>query len=255
MTTSIVDRLREGENELVVANKMLNEQDKLKSQYVLTVSHDLKGSLSSIQSCLKVVLSNLTGEISEKAREMIARAEQRTRSILYFVKDLLDLSRIRAEKPFEKKKTPLKPLVLKVIDQLKHRANAKKLTLKIEHFPNRNVKADPETLEHVFLNLIQNAIRYTPQSGEVCVRCHELNENGFFQVSVSDTGIGISQEDLPHIFEDFYRAENAAIMEKSGTGLGLAIVKNIVEANGGDIRVESQIGKGSQFFVTLPITD
>jgi len=255
IATSFVDRLKEGEKELAIVNTKLEQQDRLRSQYVLTVSHDLQASLSAIQSCLKVVLLNLTGVIPEKAREMIARAENRSRAILHFVKDLLDLSRFRAEAQFEKDKISLKNLLQKIVNQMKLRVNEKEITIKIEHVNNMRVLADPAMLEHAFLNLIQNAIRYTPQGGEISIRSHEPRDNGFLQVSVSDTGIGISHDDIPHIFEDFYRAENAVIMEQNGTGLGLAIVKKIIEDHGGEIHVESEIGKGSQFIISLPVPD
>ncbi|MDO8733755.1 MAG: HAMP domain-containing sensor histidine kinase [Elusimicrobiota bacterium] len=260
MATQIVNRLRREEKELVIVNKKLEEQDKLKSQYVHTVSHDLQASLSAIQSCLKVVLSDLTGTISQKTREMVARAEQRSRAVLHFVKDLLDLSKMRADKKLDKKPIPLSEIVTKVIEQLKPRMEEKKLSfVGANLFAQKGgqahpcvISANPDAMEQLFTNLLVNAIRYTPWGGKITVGCQPSTVNGFIQVSIEDTGIGIPQEDLPHIFEDFYRAKNAEQTEKDGTGLGLSIVKQIVNAHGGEIRVESQVGKGSKFFITLP---
>ena len=252
-TTSIVNRLRAEEKELAVANLKLEEQDRLKSQYVLTVSHDLQSSLSTIQSCLKVVLSDLTGEISEKSREMISRAEQRSRYLLHFVKGLLDLSKMRADKELDKKPISLSETITKVIEQLKPRMEEKELSLTVENSVSGTlISANPDAMEQLFTNLISNAIRYTPWGGKITVGCQLSTVNGFIQVSVEDTGIGIPQEDLPHIFEDFYRAKNAQALEKDGTGLGLSIVKQIINSHGGEIWLESQVGKGSRVTFTLP---
>ncbi len=253
MATRIVNRLRMEEKELVIANMKLEQQDRLKSQYVLTVAHDLQSPLSTIQSCLKVVLSDLTGEISEKSREMVARAEQRTRYLLQFVKDLLDLSKIRAEKELEKKSVSLSEIINKVIGQLRPKAEEKQLVLVFKNSGNRTtVSANPESIEHLLFNLIDNAIKYTPWGGKITVEYQPATVDNYIQVSIIDTGIGIPQEELPHIFEDFYRAKNAQTFEKDGTGLGLSIVKQIIEAHNGKIWVESQVGKGTKFTFILP---
>ncbi|MDD5686544.1 MAG: HAMP domain-containing sensor histidine kinase [Elusimicrobia bacterium] len=251
--TTIVNRLRAEETELAVVNKKLEEQDKLKSQYVLTVSHDLQSSLSAIQSCLKVVLSDLTGAISEKSREMIARSEQRSQHLLHFVKDLLDLSKMRVDKEIEKKPVSLSEIVIKVVEQLKLKAEEKGLTISVGNFAgNTLISANPDAMEQLLINLTLNAIKYTPWGGKVALRITHSTLNNSVQVSIEDTGIGIPQEDLSHIFEDFYRAKNAEQMEKDGTGLGLSIVKQIINSHSGDIWVESEVGKGSKFSFTLP---
>jgi len=253
MTVQILNRLRNEEKGLVVANLKLAEQDRLKSQYVLTVSHDLQSSLFAIQSCLEVVLDGFTGEISEKSREMVARAEQGSRYLLQFVKDLLDLYKIRATKEIEKKFISLSEIINKVVEQLKPKAERKHLVLSVEDFVSPAIIfANADAIEQLLANLIDNAIKYTPWGGKVTVECGPSTVDGFVQVSVVDTGIGIPQEDLPHIFEDFYRAKNAEQFEKDDTGLGFSIVKQIIEAHNGKIWVESQVGKGSKFVFILP---
>jgi len=251
MATNIVNRLRKEEKELAIANMKLAQQARLKSQYVHTVSHDLQASLSAIQSCLKVVLSDLTGSISEKSREMVARAEQRSRAVLHFVKDLLDLSKMRADREIEKKSLSLFETIKKVVDQLNPKAEEKKLTLSVENSTGSSViSANPDAIEQLMVNLIMNAVKYTPWNGKVGIQIEE--KQYCFQCVVWDTGIGIPQEDLAHIFEDFYRAKNAEQFEKDGTGLGLSIVKQIISDHGGEIWVESHVGKGSKFIFTLP---
>ncbi len=253
MTTTIAHRLREREQELAVLNQKLAEQDRLKSQYVLTVSHDLQSSLSTIQSCLKVVLSDLAGEISEKSRELISRAEQRSTSLLHFVKDLLDLSRMRATREVEKRKVKFSEFIIQIINQLKIKAIEKRLELKTNISNSVIVYANPEALEELLVNLFINAIKYTPSGGKIHIQTQTSANQNFVEVSVSDTGIGIPDEDLPNIFNDFFRASNAEVLEKNGTGLGLSIVKQIIESHGGKIWVESQIGKGTKFSFTLPM--
>lgn len=195
----------------------------------------------------------MTGEISEKSREMLARAEQRSRYLLQFVKDLLDLSKIRAIKEIEKKSISLSEIINKVVEQLKPKAERKHLVLSVEDSVSPPIIfANADAIEQLLTNLIDNAIKYTPWGGKVTLECGPSTVDCFFQGSVVDTGIGIPKEDLPHIFEDFYRAKNAEQFEKDGTGLGLSIVKQIIEAHNGKIWVESQVGKGSKFMFILP---
>ncbi len=249
--TSIVNKLRQEEKELSITNSKLEEQDRLKSQYVLAVSHDLQASLSTIQGCLKVVLSNFADSISKKPKEMIARAEKRTLYMIRYVKDLLNLSKIRAAKELEKQSIILSVEIEKIIEMLKLTVDEKKIKLSIE-IPggNHSVWANPEALEHLLVNLMTNAIRYTPWGGKIGIQVKEKTDS--IQTVIWDTGIGIPQEEMSHIFEDFFRAKNAEKMEKDGTGLGLSIVKQIVDEHKGEIWVDSQAGKGSKFTFNLP---
>jgi signal transduction histidine kinase len=253
MSTTIVNKLRERENELELVNAKLEKQDRLKSEYVLTVSHDLKASLSAIQSCLIVVLSGFAGSISKKAREMITRAEQRSLSLIKFVEDLLNLSRIRASKSLEKQKISLSEIVKKTTEQLLPRIEQKNLNLSIKDLnSNLYVYANQRELEGVFMNLLLNAVKYTPSEGKIVVSCKKPKQGKYFQITVSDSGIGIPHDDLPHIFDDFYRGENAKVFDKDGTGLGLSIVKHIINDMGCEIWAESQLNKGTRFIFNLP---
>lgn len=251
MATSIVNKLRARETELAIANEKLGEQDRLKSQYVLMVSHDLQSSLATIQNCLKVVLTGLTGQLTEKTREMVARAEQRTVFLLHFVKDLLNLSRIKAVKELEKAEFSLKELMAKMVEQLKPKAEEKKIALELE-CPQGPclLYANEDAIEELLMNLAGNGIKYTAWGGKVGIEMKEVTEReGCFHTRVWDTGIGIPADDLPRIFDEFYRGKNAEAMEKEGTGLGLSIVKEILRAHRGEIWVESGVGKGTSFFL------
>ena len=251
MTTSIVNRVREGERELIIANQKLAEKDRIKSQYVLKVSHDIQSHLSTIQSCVDVVLNGFTGEIPDKSKGMLQKAFDRSGKLIQFVKDLLDLSRMRSMEEIEKEPLPLKENIYKSLEQFKILADEKKQTLATNLIDNIQVMANQNALDELLSNLISNAIRYTPEGGLIQVEM-ENSSPRMIRVTVSDTGIGIPEKAIPHIFEDFYRAENAVKETKSGTGLGLSIVKQIVESHGGKIWIESEEGKGTKFIFTLP---
>ena len=254
MCTTIISILRDREQDLEVAYEKLEEQDKHKSQYVLNVSHDIKSSLASIQTCLQVVLGGLTGSISKKSREMITRAEQRSLSLYHFVEDLLNLSRIRATIEIEKEEILLSDVLTPVVEQLRPQIRNAGLALTVDNLAgNARIHANRGIMEGLFANLLLNAVKYTPRGGKIILRVEEYRLSPFVNVSVTDTGIGIPEEDVPHIFEDFYRAQNAEDYAKDGTGLGLSIVKQIIEIYGGTIDVESKVGRGSSFMFTLPI--
>jgi len=256
LTTKIVNKLRARENELEEANNKLEEQDRVKSKYILRVSHDLKSSLAAIQSCLNVVLRNIVGSISKKTRDMISRAEQRTKSLLQFVNELLELSSIRiiALKEMIKEKICLFDIIKNQIDFFKPMIEQKKIRIRITNNTNNNtyVNINVKDVDLLFSNLISNAIRYTPRAGRISLSLNDVNGKNKIQVAVIDSGIGIPKDDLSNIFEDFFRAKNAKIYEKNGTGLGLAIVKQIIERYKGKIWVESEEGKGTKFILILP---
>jgi len=253
ISSSIIDKLRERDLKFAEANVKLSEQDRLKSQYVLNVSHDLQSSLSAIQSCLKVVLDNLAGDISPKSREMINRAERRTRYLLEFVKDLLNLSRIRAADKIPKVQLSLRALIQSVVDRLNLESSEKHLALEIvESEDDDKIMANAESIEQLFTNIIGNAIKYTPWQGKITIRIDKIPKNKSLRISVEDTGIGIPAPELPYILNDFYRAKNAEELEQEGTGLGLSIAKSITEHHQGKLWVESKVGVGSTFILTFP---
>jgi signal transduction histidine kinase len=251
MATFIVNRLRERERELAALNEQLAEQDRLKSQYVLTVSHDLAAALATIRNYLEALLDGLAGPMPESIKRVIAKVERRTSHLLQFVRDLLDLSRIRARREFPKERFSLIGVINKVIDQLKAEIEGKNLSVDLR-FPRgcSQIYANYNGIEEMFANLIGNAVRYTPPSGTIGIKIAEVKPE-CFHVMVWDTGIGIPQEDLEKIFEEFYRTRNAEEMIREGTGLGLPIVKEILKAHEGEIWVESRLGEGSRFVFTI----
>ncbi|HEY54966.1 MAG TPA: HAMP domain-containing histidine kinase [Dehalococcoidia bacterium] len=213
--------------------------------------HDLKAPLTAIQSYFWVMLGGFAGEITEKQRNMLERSSQRIKELLTLVSDLLDIPRIdTGQITQEMKDVSLSQLVKASIADLSEQAKQKKVKLKAE-IPQGLPKihgAGPR-LQQAITNLIGNAINYTPE-GVVTIRVKEGDKA--IEVEVIDTGIGIPPDDLPHVFDDFFRASN---VEVKGTGLGLSITKRIVETHGGRIRAESpcpETNKGSRFSFTLP---
>lgn len=252
MTTSVVNNLREEEKKLADANKLLAEQDRLKSQYVLTVSHDLRSSISTIESCVNLVLQGLTGPITEKTKEILERAEQRSRNLISFVKDLLDLSSIRADKNMEKSIVSLSEVAGKAVEALRYKMDQKKLKFEMkDSLAGSFALVNLDAMERVFVNLLENAIRYTPSGGRIELKL--IKNDDILEVCVKDTGIGIAEEDQRGLFRDFFRAANARMLEKDGTGLGLSIVKHIIESHNGKIWLESRLGIGSSFTFSIPV--
>jgi signal transduction histidine kinase len=244
-TTNIVNRLRQREREL-------EEQDRLKSRYVMTVSHDLQAGLAAIEGLLAAVLHGFTEAVGEKTRELLERASERTHLLLKFVRDLLDLSRMRAETDVQREEVHLAALLQDEAELFADPLAAKKLDFRFENTAGDPViRGNRTALAQLFNNLIANAVRYTPEGGVVSVGMSRAGEQ--LQVIVEDTGIGIAPEHLDRLFEDFFRAPNAKSVSEAGTGLGLSIVKQSVQMHGGCIRVDSEVGRGTRFIVTLPV--
>lgn len=266
MATSITGRLRMREMEILTLSRelerkaqelegaytQLSDLEQIKSQYMRKVSHEMRAPLAAIQSSLKVVLDGQTGAIPTAQREMVARAEKRIHGLLSLVTDLLILSRTREAKLFrDRQPTCLLAVMEKVIAQHAPRAEARGVSLST-HLPRTapTMYADPEALEQLFSNLLSNAINYTPNGGKAELALDAIENT--IRVRVRDTGIGIPSAELPKVFNEFYRAENARRYSEEGTGLGLSIVRTIVDAHGGEINLESQVGVGTTVTVMLP---
>ncbi|HID94338.1 MAG TPA: hypothetical protein EYP60_09635 [bacterium (Candidatus Stahlbacteria)] len=230
----------------------VKKKNQSKYRLILEVTHQLRSPLSSIASCLNVVLDGYTAEVDKKQRDMIERAKRKTEQLLTLVNDLLELSKIEQDIPVLKM-APLKlnNVIQKTVDFMRPLAGEKNISIKT-NIPTElpMVNADERGIERVITNLIGNAIKYNLDGGKVNVEARA--EGNQILVEVSDTGIGIPAEDLPKVFDLFFRGNYAIPKKKVGTGLGLSIVKRIITAHGGKIWVESEEGKGSKFTFTLP---
>jgi two-component system phosphate regulon sensor histidine kinase PhoR len=231
----------------------LKELEKMKSEFIAMVTHELRAPITVVEQQLSVILNKLAGELTGKQEEILLRAKERTKGVLTLIKDLLDLSKIEAGKMVQyKEPLDLRDVVSKVMDLMRTEAEQKKIDLQFSCTPQtRVIHADRNNMEEIFTNLLSNAIKYTPEKGKVWVTLGE--ESGFVKATVSDNGIGIKREDLPRIFDRFYRVKSAETRQIVGTGLGLSIVKSMVDAHLGSISVESEVGKGSTFTLLFPI--
>ncbi len=230
----------------------LKELDKMKSEFIAMVAHELRAPLAAVEQQLTVILNKMAGEVTPKQEQLLSRAKERTKGLLTLIKDLLDLSKIEAGKMVQyKEPLTLREIIQKVVDLMRTEAESKRVDLQFPP-PSQNpvIHADRNSMEGIFTNLISNAIKYTPEGGEVRIALSE--EGGFAKVVVSDTGIGIKKEDLSRIFDKFYRVKTVETRQIIGTGLGLSIVKSIVDAHLGSISVESEEGKGTLFTILLP---
>jgi len=241
--------LIQSNKELALANERLKELDKLKSDFVSMVSHELRTPLAAMRTSAQVLeVADIDTETKKEMLDIILRNIDRLTNL---VNDLLDLSRIesgRMELKFER--VSLDSVIADSIESVRQTAIEKGIALNIE-LPKdlAPVKADREKLTQVIINLLNNAVKFTPRGGEISIKASELN--GQVEVRVSDTGIGIPPEDLNRVFDRFYQVDSTLTREAGGTGLGLAICKGIIEAHNGEIWAESEPGKGSTFIFTL----
>jgi PAS domain S-box-containing protein len=228
--------------------------DRLKSEFVSKVSHELRSPLSTIHEQLATVIGDLVDRAPAQDQHILTRAKEKTKGLISLINDLLDMSRIdeglicREPRP-----VLLEELLRGIVDFLGDKAEGKRqvLTLNLPAGPLPELQADPLALESIFGNLIANAISYTPEGGRIRVEADMAGVS--VRVRVIDNGLGIPEKHLPRIFERFYRVKDEQTRYITGTGLGLSIVKGLLDAMGGFIEVQSTPGEGSIFTVLLPV--
>lgn len=233
-------------------NERLVKADQQKSQFFRFASHELKSPIISIKTSLDGILKTFSGSIDPKAVNLLRRASSRSEQMLEIIKELLELSRDRTViSASQKKLVLLDALIGDICEQERHLADEKQIEminqLEAVQF---EISGDPQDFQKIFSNLVSNAIRYTPEKGKVWISTKLENNSYIFQVR--DTGIGIAEQDLKEVFSEFYRSENAKKMVTYGTGLGLSLVKKLVEHHKGQVKVESDVGKGTAFTVSFP---
>ena len=260
MATTISQEMRERDRELERYNKLLLDQDRKKSEYVLMISHDLQEPIATIQNCLELVLQGYSGQVDEEAAKTLRRASQWSRRMIYYVRDLLRLSRLKTLTSESLQPVCLNEIVQGVLSEYQQELHGKSLQL-LSSVPDEElcILGDAENLRHLVSNLLANAIKYTPENGTIGVDLRR--EQDRVVLEVWDTGIGISQEHQEKIFDEFFRAPEAVKADPAGTGLGLAIVKRIVDLHNAEISVVSphnkhpQLVGGACFTITFPLPD
>lgn len=253
--TPIVDEQNQCIGTVAVLIDITEEKkiEKMKSDFMSYVAHELKAPLGAIEGYLNLIIDGVTDGNTEKERDMIQKSRDRAHSLIALINDLLDLSRADRKKSLkEMVSLNVGDILQETIDFYKNRADAKSQTLNVsiaDDLPP--IRGNKEDLSRLFANLVSNAIKYTPDQGEVSIGANCTDSH--VRVEVTDSGIGISPEAQKHIFDEFYRAPNALDQKISGTGLGLSIARKIAEDHHGYIDLQSEEHKGSTFRVTLPI--
>jgi signal transduction histidine kinase/HAMP domain-containing protein len=229
----------------------LKEIDTLKSDFVSTVSHDLRSPLTLMRGYASML--EMAGELNEQQKNYSKMIVQGVDNMAKLVNNLLDLGRIDFGVGLQVEQVPILDIVERVTSSLQLQATHKKISLGVEiprDLPHA-VEADQALLNQAVYNLVENALKYTPEGGVVTI--HLQCTPATLTFAIEDSGIGIPKSDLPRLFEKFYRGTNREALAQRGTGLGLAIVKSIAERHGGKVWVESELGKGSTFFLLIPL--
>jgi len=225
---------------------------KRKTDFVSSVTHELRTPLTSIKGYAAILLSEKLGALPQQVKERLEKINRHSDELAQFVNDLLDISRIESGRVSMKQEPQnLKHMLEDALDLLSLILKEKQIEFSF-NVPQEAqfVFVDYGQIKRVFINLINNAIKFTPPQGKITVTCH--NTGSEVQIDVNDTGCGIPEQAIEKIFEEFYRVDNPINQQVKGTGLGLALVKNIIEAHQGKIWVRSKLGAGSTFSFTLP---
>jgi len=246
-----ITKLKQAEEALKQGNEALKKLDQMKSEFISTVSHELRTPLTSIKNAVSLLIKGKTGPLNEAQARFLEMAGRNIDRLSILLDDILDLSKLESNKlDFHPRELIIHHVMQHMTATFQAQADESAITLKINCQKNLpSVYSDPEKIEQIFCNLVSNAIKFTPKGGNVTLSAKP--RDGMVEVSVADTGVGISIEEQNHVFDRFYQIGNTLSNTTKGTGLGLSIAKELVKAQGGGIGVESKAGKGSRFFFTL----
>ena len=248
-----------GHAAMAIENARLYEQvqqaNQAKTEFVSLVAHELRTPMTSIRGYAEMLLKGMFGELPVQQEQFIQTICSNVKRMQVQVSDLQDVSRIESgHLLIEVGPTTLTGALKEALQSTQGQVEARSQQLTVE-VPGElpYVSADPARLTQVLINLLSNAYKYTPEGGSIHVRA--WLENGYVSCAVSDTGIGMSPDDLEKLFTKFFRSEDPAVREMPGTGLGLCIAKSLVELQGGEMEVESQVGEGTTFTFTIPVAE
>lgn len=232
--------------------QQLETSEELRKKLLSDVAHELRGPLHIVRGNLEAMLDG----VYEKNETHLLRVYRQTQLVVKLVEDLDEIARAEAKQlNLNLRSVDLKKIIFDVAQSFEHSAQSKNIKLRVD-LPSKlsQVEADSDRIKQIVLNLVSNALRYTPEGGEILIAAAETQEE--IHVRVKDSGVGIDSADLPYIFDRFYRTDKARTRAKGGTGLGLAIAKALVEMHQGTIEVTSPgVGKGSTFSFVLPVSD
>jgi signal transduction histidine kinase len=248
-------QLAESNRGLNEANEKLRELSAMKEEFLALTTHDLRSPLTVISGVINFFTSGRLGELTPEQRNMVSMMERNTQNLIELVNDLLDASKLESgTMKLEPSQVELRGLIEELREQMLPLAAEKGIALEDsipEDLPA--LRADRPKLRRVLVNLISNALKFTPKGGRVGVSAQR--EGAMVRASVSDTGVGIPEEDVQDIFDKYAQARSRATRSEKGTGLGLYITRQLVELHGGKIEVRSEVGRGSTFSFTIPVAD
>ncbi|MGB4076368.1 MAG: HAMP domain-containing sensor histidine kinase, partial [Minisyncoccia bacterium] len=236
--------------QLETANERLKELDQMKSEFLSIASHQLRAPITAIRGYSSNMMEGAYGALSETLKEPLSVIQESSRLMASSIEDYLNISRIeQGRMKYEKSDFDIADLAKKVVEELLPLASKKGLELSIEAPQDLMVNADIGKMKQVISNLIDNAIKYTEKGS---VRVHVAKDDTLARIIISDTGVGIAPDEMEGLFEKFKRARGANKVNTTGTGLGLYVAKQLIEGNGGTIRIESDgVGHGSRFIIEL----
>ena len=247
------DQLTETNKELNEANAKLQELAQMKEEFLALTTHDLRSPLTVISGVINFFTSGRLGKLSPEQSKMVGMMERNTLSLIELVNDLLDASKIESGTlRLDLISTDLRASITDAREAIEPLAREKQITITEEISAELPlVRADRTKLRRILVNLLSNAIKFTPRGGKVWIKAE--GEGDFARISITDTGVGIAEEDIARLFDKYEQARTRATRNEKGTGLGLYITKQLVELQGGTISVNSKIGEGSTFSFTLPM--
>lgn len=231
----------------------LKEVEEVKSQFVRMVAHEIRAPLGAIEGYLNAYLTGVAGTDPQFNRQMLERAKLRAHSLMDLVNDLLLFAKLESKKVVRKKEfLDMKEIIENTVELFKVQGSTKDISFSVD-IPEKlpPVEADRAEMEQLLTNLVSNAMKYNVKNGKVMVGA--VPDGHYLSIKVSDTGIGIDEESLPCVFDEFYRVSGPKTRYTTGTGLGLSIVKRIVESHFGEITVESKVEEGTTFTIRLPL--
>ncbi|MBN2315381.1 MAG: response regulator [Sedimentisphaerales bacterium] len=248
----VIERGLERRRLAAETERLRREKEMMRENFVTLVTHQLRSPLTSVKQYFGVIREGFAGEATDEQKEMIEKAAGKIDRLLELINDWLDMSRVEAGKIAENfERVSLTPMLSEILEELKPQAEARKVSLELHPGDNPIViDGDPKCLKEAILNLVNNGINYNRAGGSVTI--DQKSQDNDLVVEVSDTGIGIPQEDLPFIFDEFFRVKSRETQHIPGTGLGLPIAKKIIEAHKGRMKVASELGRGTTFSILLP---
>jgi signal transduction histidine kinase len=245
-------RVAERTKELEQLNEELKKLNKMKSDFISAVSHELRTPLTSIKGYASILMTGKLGDVLPAQKERLEKIDKHSNSLVHLINNLLDIARIESGKVhMEMRDISIKEMLDSIVDIITPQIKEKNISLKINSkIKLDRIKVDQGQMERVFLNLLSNAAKFTPENGRITIDIEDKNDD--IQFSIEDTGIGIPPQDIQKVFQEFFRADNALDQKIKGSGLGLSLVKKIIEAHKGRIWFDSALDKGTRFTFTLP---